>query len=63
VVVPLDAGAAPVEVDLQPLFDRCYDSGRYAARARYAEQRPEPPLTPEQQAWAEGVLRAREFLR
>ena len=63
VAVPLDAGTRPVEIDLQPLFDRCYDSGRYAARARYAEQLPDPPLIPEQRTWAEGILRAKGLLR
>jgi hypothetical protein len=62
IVVPLDPGVPPVTVELQPLLDRAYDTGRYARRARYA--RPcDPPLSPEQQAWADGVLRAKGVIR
>ena len=46
-----------VKVELQPLLDRAYDAGRYADLVDYA-QPPTPPLSPEEQAWADGVLRA-----
>ncbi|MDY3559112.1 DUF4058 family protein [Gemmata sp. JC673] len=59
--IPLDRGVAPVTVDLQPLLDRCYDSGKYAALADYREPC-DPPLAPEPQAWAESVLRAKGLL-
>lgn len=59
---PLDADVPPVTVDLQPLLDRAYDGGRYADDMRY-NQPSEPPLTPEQQAWAEGILRAKGLLK
>ena len=59
--VPLVAGEAPVAVDLQPLLDRAYDTGRYAADVRYSRAC-SPPLAPDQQAWAEGVLRAKGIL-
>lgn len=62
VPIPLDAGVAPVTIDLQAVFDRCYDEGGFAKRAKYARQRPDPPLPPEQLAWAEGVLRAKGLL-
>ncbi len=59
--VPLDPGVPLVRIDLQPLLDRAYDTGRYRQLARYS--RPcDPPLTPEQQAWAEGILRAKGLL-
>ena len=57
VVIPLDPGVDPIKVDLQPLFDRAYQSGRYQKQARYANRDCVPPLTPDQQAWAEGILR------
>ena len=58
ILVPLDPGVPLVPLDLQPLLDRAYDSGRYARLARY--ERPcDPPLTAEQQAWATGILRDR----
>ena len=48
--------------DLQPLLDRSYETGRYGEEVRYDRRQPDPPLTPEQQAWAEGVLRAKGLL-
>lgn len=56
VPVPLDPGVPPVMVDLQPLLDRCYDTGLYRRQLDYARP-PRPRLTPEQQAWADGILR------
>jgi hypothetical protein len=61
VPVPLDPGVPPVSVELQPLFDRAYDTGRYADWISY-RQPPDPPLTPEQQAWAESILREKGLL-
>ncbi len=58
-VVPLDPGVSPVRIELQPLFDNLYDAGRYAEWAKYSTKRPDPPLTPEQQAWADGILAAK----
>jgi len=57
IAVPLDGAAPPVSIDLQPLLDRAYDSGRYA-ESDYLAHPPEPPLTPDQRAWAEGIRRA-----
>jgi hypothetical protein len=62
VAIPLDPGEAPVKVDLQDVFDRCYDAGRYERVAKYDRRRPDPPLSPDQQTWAEGVLRAKGLL-
>jgi Protein of unknown function (DUF4058) len=59
--IPLDHDVSPVTVDLQPLFDRGYDSGKYVALVNYRGPC-DPPLTPEQQAWAEGVLRAKGLI-
>ena len=57
IVIPLDPGVAPVVVDLQPVLDRAYDSGRYSQFAKYATKQPTPKLTRDQQAWAEGLLK------
>ena len=57
VPVPLDPPLPPVIVGLQALMDRCYDAGRYGEVAEYARAC-EPPLTPDQAAWAAGVLAA-----
>lgn len=56
--IPLDANIDPVTVDLQPLLDRAYDTGLYAELVDYTAPC-HPPLTPEQQAWADGVLNAK----
>jgi hypothetical protein len=58
-VVPLDPGVPPVRIELQPLFDNLYDIGQFARLAKYATRRPDPPLTLEQQAWAESILAGR----
>ena len=59
---PLDPGMEFVTVELQPLFDRAYDGGKYAEDTEYGRP-PDPPLTPEQQTWAGGVLREKGVLR
>jgi hypothetical protein len=56
--IPLDPGVDPVVVDLQPMLDRAYDTGRYARGIDYRRD-PDPPLTPEQRAWADTILRER----
>lgn len=61
ILVPLDPGVPPVPLDLQPLLDRCYDTGLYARQLKY-DRPPDPPLTPDQQAWADGVLRAKGLM-
>jgi hypothetical protein len=61
--VPLDYGVPPVPVDLQAVFDRCYDEGGFAKLAKYDRRQPDPPLTPEQQAWVEGILREKGLVK
>jgi hypothetical protein len=58
---PLDWDVQPVAVDLQAVFDQSYDGGGYPELIDY-RQPCDPPLTPDQQAWAEGVLKARGLL-
>ncbi len=54
--VPLLPGDGAVNIDLQPLLDRCYESGLYRRKVRYRNYPPEPPLTSAQQEWAEKIL-------
>jgi hypothetical protein len=61
--VPLLPGTPDVSVDLQPLLDRCYDTGQYLRRVRYADPTPEPALSAELADWADGILTARGLLR
>jgi hypothetical protein len=59
--IPLDPDIPEVTVDLQPLLNRCYDGGRYTELVNYRHPC-DPPLTPEQQTWAEGILRAKGLI-
>jgi hypothetical protein len=61
VQVPLRPGTADVVVGLQTVLDRSYEVGLFARRVRYGRP-PDPPLTPEQQTWAEGILKAKGLL-
>jgi hypothetical protein len=45
-------------VDLQLVFNRCYDAGPYRRRIHYLEESPVPPLSPEQEKWVKGLLDA-----
>lgn len=54
--IPLRASDADAKLDLQELFERAYDTGRYAG-TDYT--RPlDPPLSPEEAEWAQSLLRA-----
>lgn len=59
--IPLDPEVAEVTVGLQPLLNRCYDGGRYMELVNYRHPC-DPPLAPDQQAWAEGILRAKGLI-
>jgi hypothetical protein len=53
--VPLRVTDADVVVDLQPIIDRCYVAGRYWLNDGGDL---DPPLSPEEAAWAAAQLRA-----
>jgi hypothetical protein len=55
--VPLRQGQDELPLDLQFVFNRAYDSGPYRRGAVDYGQPPEPPLLPDQAAWAERWLR------
>jgi hypothetical protein len=58
-VIPLLPGDPSVPLDLQAIFDRCYDAGPYAREIDYDADLPIPPLTADQAAWAARLLRDR----
>ncbi len=58
IAIPLLPGDAPVTVDLQKVFDRCYDAGPFAREIRYGEDPIVPPLQGDKAAWAARVLEA-----
>ena len=58
--LPLRSTDADVVLALQPLIDHCHERGRY----HFLDYRPalEPPLSPEDAAWAEQLLRQNDLL-
>jgi hypothetical protein len=54
--IPLLEGDPDVLLDLQMVFDRCYDAGPYHRRIDY-RQDPPSPLEGEDAAWADALLR------
>lgn len=56
VAIPLREGDADVVLDLPAVLDRCYDSGAYVARVDY-NQPPPDPFRPEDEEWADTLLR------
>ncbi len=56
--IPLKAELAEVPLDLQDVFRRVYDGGPYRRGAVRYDQPPDPPLSEEDAAWAEALLRA-----
>jgi len=56
VLVPLDGGHDDVLLNLQEVFDRCYDVGRYPLKVDYAGP-PIPPLSRADADWADTLLR------
>ncbi|MFM9963690.1 MAG: DUF4058 family protein [Planctomycetaceae bacterium] len=58
IAIPLLPEDPDVEVDLQSVFNRCYDSAQFARHIDYANDTPTPPLDDEQAAWADQILKA-----
>ncbi len=57
--IPLGPAFAPVPLDLQALFDECYDTGRYGSLLRYTNP-PETPFTESEAQWTSEVLQERQ---
>jgi hypothetical protein len=53
-------GDPDVVLDLQAVFNRCYDEGAYARRLDYRRE-PMPPLQGEDVMWGDEVLRDRRL--
>jgi hypothetical protein len=62
IFVPLRPGDVPVPLDLQAVFNRCYDVGAFQQRIDYAGSVLPPTLRPEQQAWVRQLLREQGLL-
>jgi len=58
--IPLAGDDPDVALDLQSLFDRCYDSGPYPRRLDYRRP-PHVPLSSDDDKWAEALLREKGY--
>ena len=56
--VPLTAPDPDVVLDMQTVFDRCYDNGDYADLIDY-QREPNAPLVPDEAAWLNALLQER----
>ena len=57
--MPLRKGDADAPLDLQALVDQAYRNGRYDTLDYKAD--PDPPLRPDDAAWADELLRAKKL--
>ena len=55
-MIPLLPGDPDVPLNLQSVFQRAYDAGPYRRAVAYGVDPIDPPLTPNQQAWADKIL-------
>lgn len=56
IAVPLDEEVPDATLDLQAVLDRTYDEGAFARKIDYTRE-PVPPLTENEAAWADSLLR------
>jgi len=57
--IPLRPTDADVVLDLQPLLERCYENGRYDRDLDY-RMAPVPPLTGDDAAWSDALLKEKQ---
>jgi hypothetical protein len=62
IAIPLLPGDPDVLLDLQAVFERCYNAGPYRRQVRYGRRTPVPALRPDQTEWVNQVLRANGLL-
>lgn len=55
--LPLLPEDGSVPIDLQAVFNRCYDAGPYKRDINYLHDEPEPPLTEDQTEWMNRILK------
>jgi Protein of unknown function (DUF4058) len=60
IAIPHLPGDLAVTIDLQAVFDHCYDAGPYTREIRYGEDAVIPPLGTDQAAWTARVLRTEQ---
>lgn len=55
--MPLLPEDGSVPINLQAVFNRCYEAGPYKRDINYQRDEPEPSLTPDQAAWVRELLK------
>ena len=59
--IPLTESVPDIQIDCQWTMDRSYDVGLHSRRTDYNKPC-DPALTPEQQTWAEAILREKGLI-
>lgn len=59
IVIPLKPEDADIGVDLQAIFQRCYEDGAYEDLIDYRRS-PDTPIAPEDATWVESLVRERQ---
>jgi hypothetical protein len=62
IAIPLLPADPAVQMNLQAVLDRCYDTGQYRRRVRYDERAVVPPLPAEQSKWVQALLREKGII-
>lgn len=60
IAIPLLEPDSDAVLDLQAVFERCYENGAYADLIDYGDE-PDVPLAPDDAAWADDLLRQKEL--
>lgn len=59
IAIPLRVGAKLPLIELQAIFNRCYDAGSFPYEIDYSHDPIDPPLSPAQRAYATELLKGR----
>jgi hypothetical protein len=57
--VPLAFGEGNAPLDLQTVFNQCYEDGAYADVIDYSQPPPPPPFSPDDEAWIDELLKSK----
>jgi hypothetical protein len=57
--VPLAMGEGSAPLDLQAIFNQCYEDGAYGDVIDYSQPPPPPPFSPEDEAWIDELLKSK----
>ena len=57
-LMPLQGADEVIAVDMQTIFEGVCDRASYPSRIDYSQPIPAPTLSPEDQAWAESLLKS-----